>query len=59
MSREVTRARAQYLNGIAVALIGSGVSAVGAGAPIWVLVPAGAGSLMLHWQAVQTIRKGK
>jgi hypothetical protein len=59
MSREVSRTRAQYLNGIAVALLGSSVSAAGAGAPIWVLVPAAVVSLLLHWQAVQTIRQGK
>ena len=59
MSREVSRTRAQYLNGIAVAPLGSSVSAVCAGAPIWVLVPAAAGSLLLHWQAVRSFRQGK
>ncbi|WP_173089157.1 hypothetical protein [Devosia sp. 1635] len=59
MSQEVKRARAQYLNGLAVALLGSTVSAVPAGAPLWALVPAAALSLLLHWLAVETVRQGK
>ena len=56
MSEEWKKARAQYLNGLAVAVVSLAVSALLAGTPWWVLPAAGAVSLTLHWAAVRVVR---
>jgi hypothetical protein len=57
MSREVSRTRAQYLNGVGVAILGSGFSAVLAGAPIWLLPPVVGVSAALHFAALRSIER--
>ena len=56
MTEEPKKARAQYLNGLAVAVVSLAVSAVLAGAQWWMLPPAAAISLTLHWAAVRVVR---
>jgi len=56
MSDEWKKARAQYLNGLAVAIVSLAISAMLAGAPWWVLPAAVAVSLTLHWAAVWVVR---
>lgn len=56
MSEERKKVRAQYLNGLAVAMVSLAVSAMLAGAPWWVLPAAGAVSLTLHWAALRVVR---
>lgn len=56
MSEEWKKVRAQYLNGLAVAMVSLAVSAMLAGAPWWVLPAAGAVSLTLHWAALRVVR---
>jgi hypothetical protein len=49
---EANRTRAQYLNGLALAVVSITGSAILAGAPTWVLLPAGVASGVLHITAV-------
>ena len=56
MTKEAKRARAQYLNGLAVSVISLTVSVVLAGGPWWLLAGAAALSLLLHRAAVGTLR---
>ena len=56
MSQEAKRTRSQYLNGIAVALVSTTMSAVIAGAPLWLVGPAVAGSAALHVLAVRATK---
>lgn len=56
MTQEWKKARAQYLNGLAVATVSLAGSAMLAGGPWWVLPAAGAVSLTLHWAAVRVVR---
>jgi hypothetical protein len=56
MAEEWKKARAQYLNGLAVATVSLAVSAMLAGAPWWVLPAAGVVSLTLLWAAVWVVR---
>ena len=55
MSEHVRSTRAQYLNGLAVAVAGASISAVLAGAPLWLLVPAAGTSGLLHWLALSAV----
>ena len=56
MTDEAKKTRAQYLNGLAVAVLSLAVSAVLAGAHWWVLPAAVAISVTLHWVAVRVVR---
>jgi hypothetical protein len=56
MTKEAKRARAQYLNGLAVSVISLTLSVVLAGGPWWLLAGAAALSLLLHRMAVDTLR---
>lgn len=55
MTEEAKKARAQYLNGLAVAVITITMSVVLAGGPWWLLAGAGALSVALHKLAVRTV----
>jgi hypothetical protein len=55
MTEEAKKARAQYLNGLAVAVITITVSVVLAGGSWWLLAVAGALSVALHKLAVRTV----
>lgn len=56
MIDEAKRTRAQYLNGLAVAVIGIAASAVVAGGGWWIFVAGVAASMLLHWAAVRLAR---
>lgn len=56
MTNETRKARAQYLNGLAVAVMSVATSAILAGAPWWVLPAAGLASITLHWAAARAAR---
>ena len=56
MTEEWKKARAQYLNGLAVAMVSLATTAVLTGAPWWVLPAAVAISVTLHWVAVRVVR---
>ena len=56
MTEEWKKARAQYLNGLAVAVISLTVSVVLAGGPWWLLAGAAAASVLLHAAAVVVVK---
>ena len=56
MTEEVKKTRAQYLNGLAVTVVGLMVSVVLAGGPWWLLAVAVAVSVVLHLAAVVVVR---
>ena len=58
MTSERQKARAQYLNGLAVAVLTGSVSAVVSGAAAaWLLVPAALASVALHAGAVWVVSR--
>lgn len=56
MTEEAKKTRAQYLNGLAIAVISLTVSVVLAGGPLWLLAGAAAVSVLLHLAAVVVVR---
>lgn len=60
MTSERQKARAQYLNSLAVAVLTGSVSAVISGAaPFWLLVPAAMASVALHAGAVWIVGRAR
>jgi hypothetical protein len=57
MRSEAKKVRAQYLNGIAIAILSAAGAALLAGQPLWVLVLALVASLAIHAAAILTVTR--